>query len=79
MEQRSRAVAHASQPPLQPILTASTYVSRSRWTLYRAVARGELPIAGRRGRALIFRCEDLDRWMLGGIAAAVTDTVDCEP
>jgi excisionase family DNA binding protein len=53
-------------PPLQPIATASAYVSRSRWTLYRAVARGELPVAGRRGRALVFRREDLDRWMLGG-------------
>jgi hypothetical protein len=44
-------------PPLQPIATASAYVSRSRWTLYRAVARGELPVAGRRGRALVFRRE----------------------
>ena len=52
-------------PPLQPIRTASAYVSRSRWTLYRAVARGELPVAGRRSRALVFRREDLDRWMLG--------------
>jgi len=55
-------------PPLQPIATASAYVSRSRWTLYRAVARGELPVAGRRGRALVFRREDLDRWLLGGTA-----------
>jgi len=60
-------------PSLQPIATASAYVSRSRWTLYRAVARGELPVAGRRGRALVFRREDLDRWMLGGIAAAPAD------
>ena len=66
-------------PPLQPIPTASAYVSRSRWTLYRAVARGELPIAGRRGRALVFRREDLDRWMLGGVAVAPVDTMDGEP
>jgi excisionase family DNA binding protein len=66
-------------PPLQPVATASAYVSRSRWTLYRAVTRGELPIAGRRGRALVFRREDLDRWMLGGNAAARADTTGGEP
>jgi len=60
-------------PPLQPIATASAYISRSRWTLDRAVARGELAIAGRRGRALVFGREDIDRWMLGGIAAAPAD------
>jgi len=66
-------------PPLQPIATASAYVSRSRWTLYRAVSRGELPVAGRHGRTLVFRREDLYRWMLGGIAAALADITGGEP
>jgi len=42
-------------------------------------ARRELPVADRRGRALVFHREDLDRWMLGGIAAAPADVMGGEP
>jgi len=48
------AISFVGWPPRQPIATAGAYMSRSRGTLYRALARGELPIAGRRGRALDF-------------------------
>lgn len=52
-------------PPIMRLAVACVYTSRSRWTLQRAVARGELVAAGRQGRSLTFRREDLDRWLLG--------------
>ena len=49
---------------------ACAYTGRSRWTLQRAVASGELVAAGRRGRSITFRKEDLDRWLLGNVDGA---------
>lgn len=57
-------------PPIMPMRMATAYSSVSKWTIKRAVVRGEFAAAGRRGRDLMFRREDLDRWLLGQHAAA---------
>lgn len=62
------ATAQFGWPNVMRLAMACTYTSRSRWTLQRAVARGELIAAGRRGRSRTFLREDLDRWLLGSPA-----------
>lgn len=54
---------------------ACKYTQASRWTLQRAVACGELAAAGRQKRSLVFRREDLDRWMLGSYGAEHVERV----
>lgn len=39
------------------------YAQVSRATITRAAREGRLPVAGRNGRSLVFRKDDLDRWM----------------
>jgi excisionase family DNA binding protein len=39
------------------------YAQVSRATITRAAREGRLPVAGRNGRSLVFRRDDLDRWM----------------
>jgi excisionase family DNA binding protein len=52
-------------PPLLTTRRAVAFTGMSRHTIGRAAARGELPVAGRRGRTYIFRRDDLERWLLG--------------
>lgn len=59
------AIATFGWPDVMTTALACTYTARSRWTLYRAVAAGELVAAGRRGRTFTFRKTDLDAWLLG--------------
>jgi hypothetical protein len=61
----AEAVASFGWPPLQPLPVAVKYTGRSRWTLRRAVAAGELQVAGKNGRSPVFRRSDLDAWLLG--------------
>jgi hypothetical protein len=52
-----------SWPPIMRMKIATRYCQFSKWTLARAVRAGDLN-ASRRGRGLVFKREDLDRWML---------------
>ncbi|MGE3459203.1 MAG: helix-turn-helix domain-containing protein [Kofleriaceae bacterium] len=67
------ALAAFGWPPILTTATAAAYTSTSKWTLYRAVAAGTLAPAGRRGRAMTFTRESLDRWMVG--SGTETETV----
>jgi len=53
-------------PPRMIMRVACAYTGRTRWTLTRAARLGELPVAGKNGRSLVFDREALDRWMIGG-------------
>lgn len=52
-------------PPLMLLRTAAKYTQRHSSALHRAIRAGDLAVAGRNGRSLVFRREDLDAWMLG--------------
>lgn len=52
-------------PPFQLTRTAVEYTQRARQTLARAVRAGALASAGRNGRSMVFRREDLDAWLIG--------------
>lgn len=62
-------------PELLLTATAAAYTQVSRWTLLSAVERGELAIAGRRGRSYVFRRADLDAWLVGTGSAHVAGHV----
>lgn len=64
----SDAINAFGWPPLLPMAMATAYASCSRWTIQRAVAAGKLAVAGKRGRSITFRRDDLDRWMTGSVA-----------
>lgn len=53
-------------PPLLTTRRAVAFTGLSRHVIGRAVKRGELVPAGRRGRTLIFRRVDLEVWLTGG-------------
>jgi hypothetical protein len=55
-------------PPLLVMRLATAYTGQSSSTLKRKVAAGQLRVAGRCGRALTFRREDLDEYLLGAPA-----------
>jgi hypothetical protein len=55
-------------PDVLPLARAVEYTGLSRWTLMRHVQRGELAIAGRRGRSPSFRRSDLDALLSGAKA-----------
>lgn len=50
-------------PPIMPTALAARYCSVHPTTLTRAAAAKELRPAGRRGRTLTWRREELDRWL----------------
>ena len=69
----SRAVAH--WPPYLTARRAIAYTGRSRTTINRAVAAGELAIYGRPGGERgerVFERAELDRWLRGPVTAPVT-------
>lgn len=48
----------------------AAYAHVSAWTLYRALARGELYAGRARSRAIRLRQVDLDRWLQHGLRMA---------
>ena len=60
-------------PDVLTLPLACQYAQRSRWTLMRAVQRGELAVAGRRGRSPCFRRADLGAFLLGQTRQATAD------
>jgi len=56
-------------PAILHMALAAKFCGRHRSTLQRAVRAGELVPAGRNGKSLTFRTEDLSRWMCGETTA----------
>lgn len=52
-------------PSLWLTRTAASFTQRHPSAITRAARNGELPIAGRNGKSLVFRAEDVKNWFLG--------------
>jgi excisionase family DNA binding protein len=54
---------------LLDVRQAADLLGLSRWQLYQAARRGELPGAVRLGRRLLFKRQVLEAWLRGEVAA----------
>ncbi len=62
--------------PTSQLLTASDLAAKIRTTeaaIYTARYRGELPPAIKRGRRLLWRSEDVDRWLASKVEPSEID------
>lgn len=66
-------------PPLLTTRRAVAFTGMSRHVIGRAVKRGELVPAGRKGRTWIFRKVDLEVWLCGGGGSDAGDRAQVVP